>query len=57
MTGNFRQRAIMLKKGSMILYQPDIPNPLMITFPIGPWATKKEEAVEEVHVPEEFDHF
>ncbi|HHJ64239.1 MAG TPA: ATP-binding protein [Aquifex aeolicus] len=57
LTGNFRQRAIMLKKGSMILYQPDIPNPLMITFPLGPWATKKEEAVEEVHVPEEFDHF
>jgi len=41
----------------MILYQPDIPNPLMITFPLGPWATKKEEAVEEVHVPEEFDNF
>jgi len=57
LTGNFRQRAIMLKKGSMILYQPDIPNPLMITFPLGPWATKKEEAVEEVHVPEEFDNF
>jgi len=57
LTGNFKQRAIMLKKGSMILYQPDIPNPLMITFPLGPWATKKEEVVEEVHVPEEFDHF
>ncbi len=57
LTGNFRQRAIMLKKGSMILYQPDIPNPLMVSFPLGPWATKKEEAVEEVHVPEEFDQF
>ena len=57
LTGNFRQRAIMLKKGSMILYQPDIPNPVMINFPLGPWATKKEEAQEEVHVPEEFDQF
>ena len=57
LTGNFRQRAIMLKKGSMILYQPDIPNPLMITFPLAPWATKKEEAEEEVRVPEEFDQF
>ncbi len=57
LTGNFRQRAIMLKKGSMILYQPDIPNPMMINFPLGPWATKKEEAVEEAYVPEEFDQF
>lgn len=57
LTGNFRQRAIMLKKGSMILYQPDIPNPVMINFPLGPWATKKEEVEEEVHVPEEFDRF
>ncbi len=57
LTGNFRQRAIMLKKGSMILYQPDIPNPVMINFPLGPWATKKEEAEEEVHVPKEFDQF
>ncbi len=57
LTGNFKQRAIMLKKGSMILYQPDIPNPVMITFPLGPWATKREEATEEVYVPEEFDQF
>ena len=57
LTGNFRQRAIMLKKGSMILYQPDIPNPMMITFPLGPWATKKEEVEEEVYAPEEFDNF
>ncbi len=57
LTGNFRQRAIMLKKGSMILYQPDIPNPMMINFPLGPWATKKEEVEEEVYAPEEFDNF
>ncbi len=57
LTGNFRQRAIMLKKGSMILYQPDIPNPVMINFPLAPWATKREEAEEKVYVPEEFDHF
>ena len=57
LTGNFRQRAIMLKKGTMILYQPDIPNPVMIRFPLAPWATKKEEVVEEIDVPEEFGHF
>ncbi len=57
LTGNFRQRAIMLKKGNMILYQPDIPNPVMIKFPLSPWATKKEEVEEEISVPEEFSHF
>lgn len=57
LTGNFRQRAIMLKKGTMILYQPDIPNPVVIRFPLAPWATKKEEVEEEVSVPEEFRHF
>ena len=57
LTGNFRQRAIMLKKGTMILYQPDIPNPIMIRFPLAPWATKKEEVEEEIGVPEEFKHF
>lgn len=57
LTGNFRQRAIMLKKGSMILYQPDIPSPLVITFPLPPWATKKEEVEEETLVPKEFDQF
>jgi len=57
LTGNFRQRAIMLKKGTMILYQPDIPNPIMIKFPLAPWATKREEVQEEISVPEEFNHF
>ncbi len=57
LTGNFRQRAIMLKKGSMILYQPDIPNPVMINFPLAPWATRKEEVEEDVTVPEDFHNF
>ncbi len=55
--GNFRQRAMMLKKGSMILYQPDIPNPIMINFPFAPWATRKEEVEEDVAVPEDFHNF
>ncbi len=55
--GNFRQRAIMLKKGSMILYQPDIPNPIMINFPLAPWATRKEEVEEDVSVPKDFFDF
>ena len=55
--GNFRQRAMMLKKGSMLLYQPDIPNPIMINFPFAPWATRKEEVEEDVAVPEDFHNF
>lgn len=55
--GNFRQRAIMLKKGTMIMYQPDVPTPLIFRFPRPPWATKKEEVEEEVHVPEDFNNF
>lgn len=40
---SFKQRAIMLKKGTMILYQPDIPMPIVLEFPFAPWATRKEE--------------
>ncbi|ADC88879.1 ATPase-like protein [Thermocrinis albus DSM 14484] len=55
--GNFRQRALLLKKGSMILHQPDIPTPLMVRFPKPPWATRREEVKEEISVPEEFGNF
>ncbi|MCS7307388.1 MAG: ATP-binding protein [Aquificaceae bacterium] len=57
LTGNFKQRAIMLKKGSMILYQPDIPSPLIVRFPKPAWATRYSEVEEEVHVPEDFSNF
>ncbi len=57
LVGNFKQRAIMLKKGTMIMYQPDIPTPIIFRFPRPPWATKKEEVEEEVHVPEDFNNF
>ncbi|MFN4319093.1 MAG: ATP-binding protein [Aquificaceae bacterium] len=57
LTGSFRQRAIMLKKGTMILYQPDIPNPMIVRFPRPAWATRYSEAEEEVYVPEDFGNF
>ncbi|WPM31960.1 ATP-binding protein [Hydrogenobacter sp. T-2] len=57
LTGNFRQRAIMLKKGTMILYQPDIPNPMVVRFPKPAWATRYSEVEEEVHVPKDFGNF
>jgi DNA helicase HerA-like ATPase len=40
-----RQRAGILKPGSMILQQPHIPVPLLIQFPFPAWATRAEEAV------------
>ena len=39
-----RARARLLKPGTMVISQPAIPVPLVITFPFPPWATRKEEA-------------
>ncbi|GAC1410821.1 MAG: ATP-binding protein [Actinomycetota bacterium] len=39
-----RQRATILKPGSMILSQPEIPVPLMLEFPFPAWATRSAEA-------------
>jgi DNA helicase HerA-like ATPase len=39
-----RQRASILKPGSMILQQPHIPIPLQVRFPFPAWATRAEEA-------------
>ncbi len=41
-----RQRAAILKPGSMMLAQPQIPVPLQIRFPFPAWATRYSEAVE-----------
>ncbi|RMH08801.1 MAG: ATP-binding protein, partial [Aquificota bacterium] len=57
LTGNFRLRAIMLKKGTMILYQPDIPTPMMVKFPKPAWATRPSEVEEDVYVPDDFGNF
>ncbi|HEU4529362.1 MAG TPA: ATP-binding protein [Actinomycetota bacterium] len=42
-----RQRASILKPGSMILQQPHIPVPLQIRFPFPSWATRADEAAPE----------
>jgi DNA helicase HerA-like ATPase len=39
-----RQRAAILKPGSMLLSQPQIPLPLQIRFPFPAWATRPSEA-------------
>jgi DNA helicase HerA-like ATPase len=38
-----RARARLLKPGTMVVSQPAIPVPLLVTFPFPPWATRKEE--------------
>lgn len=38
-----RQRAAILKPGSMMLLQPEIPLPLQISFPFPAWATRVSE--------------
>lgn len=45
---SFRQRAMILPQGTMILHQPEIPVPLPLTFPLPAWAMKKDEVKEDV---------
>ncbi len=42
-----RQRAAILKPGSMMLAQPQIPVPLQVTFPFPAWATRESEVAPE----------
>jgi hypothetical protein len=39
-----RQRATILKPGTMLLAQPEIPVPLVVEFPFPAWATRASEA-------------
>ena len=41
-----RSRARLLKPGTMVVSQPAIPVPLVVTFPFPPWATRKEEVAD-----------
>ena len=40
-----RQRSTILTPGTMVLNQPDVPTPVLVTFPFPAWATRREEAV------------
>lgn len=44
---SFRQRALILPQGAVILHQPEIPVPLLVHFPFPAWATKREEVLED----------
>jgi DNA helicase HerA-like ATPase len=43
--GPHRQRATIVKPGTMILSQPELPVPLVLEFPFPAWATRATEAV------------
>lgn len=40
-----RQRATILKPGTMLLAQPELPVPLVVEFPFPAWATRASEAM------------
>jgi hypothetical protein len=44
LTAAGRGRAGILKPGTMIVLQPEIPAPLLVRFPFPAWATRKSEA-------------
>jgi DNA helicase HerA-like ATPase len=39
-----RQRATILKPGTMVVSQPELPIPVVLEFPFPAWATRREEA-------------
>jgi len=47
LTAAARQRAAILKPGSMMLSQPQIPVPLQVRFPFPAWATRSSEVATE----------
>ena len=46
LTAAARGRASILKPGTMIVMQPEIPTPLLVRFPFPAWATRKSEVAE-----------
>jgi DNA helicase HerA-like ATPase len=42
-----RARARLLKPGTMVVSQPAIPVPLVVTFPFPSWATRREEVADD----------
>lgn len=45
---SFRARAGILQPGTMLVSQPDVPNPVLVNYPFPAWATRRDEAAEEV---------
>ena len=53
--GPHRQRATIIKPGTMILSQPELPVPVVVEFPFPAWATRASEAVRPLdsNIPED----
>jgi hypothetical protein len=49
-----RLRAALLRPGSMIVAQPEIPTPLLVHFPFPAWATRPSEAAPRADEPDPF---
>lgn len=45
---SFRSRAGILQPGTMLVSQPDVPNPVLVSYPFPAWATRRDEVAEEV---------
>lgn len=43
LTGSCRKRALFLKSGAMFVQQPEVPAPLLVTFPFPAYATRLDE--------------
>jgi hypothetical protein len=52
-----RQRATILKPGSMYVHQPRLPVPLLVEFPFPAWATRSAEARSATAGPADDDSF
>ncbi len=48
MPRSFLGRATILAPGTMIVHQPDVPQPMMLNFPFPAWATRRKEVDETV---------
>ena len=49
-----RDRASLLKPGSMFMHQPEIPVPLLLQLPFPSWATRPDEVLATEEVPKGF---
>ena len=43
---SFRQRAGILQPGTMLVSQPDVPNPVLVNYPFPAWATRRDEVAD-----------
>lgn len=57
LTETARQRAVLLKPGTMLLQQPHLPLPLEVTFPFPSWATRSSEAKSVSETADPFGRF